>query len=505
MTVITFNGQSIDTPGIIRRATPNAPDLWWAGGDTVALMNGYLQLPVERVSFGSIRMDGQSLEPIDPTLVGTSIEYGQIFVFAVPGYSPPAKRPLPDWYLNGGYELDNLPRLTTYTQQWGPSPDPEVTSSGGSSRLFASRVPGAIATSTELLFGARVTMRAAVLRAAEQGKRACHLYRIKAREDGSLWPEFSNPKIDPDLLCYHGYDSTAPTKGGPSTLYGSKKPAGVTWGETGWAPDDPDHFAQDQTILTAYMLEDDVFAAIAQNLVETGLHVATLEESTGGRGGWHLIRALACFTLINEARALVLLNDQLTRNEDRNVYGDFNPTVIFEDRGNSTDSYHMPPSDTKWMADIIGLSSAQNTMLAKSASSFMVGIAVLACDLALRVPVIWTNSDLRTRLYTQMEIGTALLVGPAMYRAVNVQTKEFAWPSDGIMWDDVAPPLFGFQTWRAKGGSKSVGPRFIRPALAAGYSWLMKQEVKDAFEKVTAGYGIWPVWLETWPCGNSIL
>lgn len=497
---LTLNNRTLSQPGVLPREAPNEPDIWWPGGDTCVLLNGDLENPVFKtlvnIPLPVIKVNGVAVYSLN-AVVPNSIEYGQGCVMAPIGWSPLVTHRLPDWYLSGGVSEDALSTmdLSQYLGSWGPFPDPRITASGGSGRLFCSRVPGAIAASVEYNRQAGdVPLRDAAVRVAEQWQRACHLYTLSA--DTTAKPIWWDCDTWPDLLPYQGYSSS---KGGPSTLYGAKRPPGVTWSSSGWSPDDPDHFAVDQSCLTAWLLDWPIAAANARCTMETGIATARREESTGGRGNGHLVRGLACFSLVDEARAFKLLSEQLTRNEARNVTG---PGWIwpFVDRGNSTDNYHMPPSSVQWISDMLGYSADQNRNLARSASSFMVGINLLGYDLALRSPGFW-ESPLRTRLFAQMELDASHLLGPARSAAVDVDRREFRTPTDGGMWDDAAPPLYDLRTNRGDGGSKSVGPRFITPALAAYNSWKSSPELLAAISQMRALYGEWSTgskWLEVW-------
>ncbi len=500
---LQYGSRTLEAPGVLRREFPSGVDIWWPGGPTCVAINGDLDAPrfsAERQN--EIQIDGVLLQKLD-TNAPDPVEYGQGLVMAPFGWDPPVENLLPDWYLVGGMPLSELHGLdlSQHLGAWGPFPDSRKTTSGGSPRLFTSRVPGAIAAHVELLNGRAPRIRDAVLRVAEQWKRACHLYRlVPAPEAGfslAWWDVYS----DPELLPYQGYSASS---GGPSTLYGAVRPAGVTWSSSGWPVDDPDHFAVDQSCLTSALLGWEVAAANAHCVMNTGIATARREESTGGRGNGHLIRGLASFALVDDgAHVFLLLEEQLGRNEDRNVIGP-GWAWPFVDRGNSTDAYHMPPSSTQWIADLLGLDASQNRNLARSASSFMVGINALGYDLALRVPAFW-GSDLRTRLFAQMELGASHLLRAARAPAVNVDSRRFGGPGDGTMWDDTAPPLYGLKTNRGDGGSKSVAPRFVTPALAAmagrkdGHD---EQELLLAISEIRSAYGNWDSgsrWLEVWP------
>ncbi len=486
---LEYRGQTLSTPGVL---TVGSISIWWPGGPTAVIVNGDLHLPVQVVVFDPtepVTIDNRPVVPVlDPSgTLPLMVDYGTGIVLAPHRWSPdPVQAPV--WYLQGGTTVvPALADLQPLLDDWGPSPDPRKTNYTGSGRLMASRVPGAMANTLELQRGGQTDMTAAVRWVAEQWQRGYHLYTLDGNQP--LWWTADDW---PTLLPYQGYSNS---HGGPSTLYGAVRPPGVTWDHSGWPAPDPDHFAIDQSCLAAWMLNWPVAAIDAGTAMETGIATARREESSGGRGHGHLIRGIATYAMINPVRAHAMMVEHLPRLEARN----FGVYVVL-DKGNSTDASHMPPANVQWISDALNFDAAMNKQLAKSASSFMVGIVVLGCDLALRVPQFWADADLRPRLWHQMELGTFMLVGPSRGFAINTESQTFGVPDDGVMWDDVAPAILGFSIQRAEGGSHSVAPRFIAPALAAYYVRTSDSRALEALRDVSTSYGLWTQdWLEVWP------
>jgi len=489
--------RTLTAPGVLRRESPGEADLWWPGGPTFAWINGDLDDPVQyAVPSGLVEIDGvrtANLDLSDPANTANApIEYGCGRVFLVQGGDLPVVRGLPGWYTDGGYSSDQIPPtgLMQHTGEWGPMPDERDTKITGSGRLFASHVPGALACGLEWERGGTPYSGAAVVWVAQQWKRGCHLYRLTSGDEPTWWDADS----DSDLLPYQGYGSL---HGGPSTLYGAIRPDGVDWPRSGWGTCDPDHWSIDQSCLAAHLLDWPIAAAQARCNAETGLATARRETSTGGRGHGHLIRGFACFSMVDEARALQMVTEEVGRLEARNdtASGPF----PFYDRGNSTDAYHLSPNDVQWIVDLLGYTNDQRKELAKSASAFMVGIVGCGCALAARA---FAAHRVRERLFGQMELCAMFLHGPARELALDVDSRTYAMPGDGVAWDDVAPPRLDLKIRLADGGSKSVGPRFIVPALAAYYGFTGDERARSAALYYQTGYGVWGNWLETWPMGS---
>lgn len=156
----------------------------------------------------------------------------------------------------------------------------------------------------------------------------------------------------------------------------------------------------------------------------------------------------------------------------------------------------MPPSKVQWLADITGVPSKD---LAKSAIAFMEGILGCALDLAMHA---FKDTPLFQRLYTQLELVASCIVTRHMGIALDVNKRIMSLPSDGVCWDDVAPAVKGCHLVRGDGGSRSVGPRFILPAVCAYFVRSGDNRALEAARFLEKEYGKWKNELECWPVGS---
>lgn len=470
--------------GLASRVTPTE----------VVVGNVRLDPAVQAVDVRELRVvdEGKELLPLlEPWPTPGYLEHGQGLLF--PRAAPIAPAVERWWWeayladgppLGAGVPLEIIDRLT----DWGPSPDPPVTSSTGSGRLFARRVPAGIAGLIAWRYGltARLLQPGGWL---ETGRRWAAAQLL--RGSGACWGEdlgtaelytwaLSFKGVEKRPVMHQGYTKSATAKGGWHTFKGAATlPPGVTWEGSGLQVCDHLHLATDQCAVLAALTGSWAAAWSVFRDVEAcvGLY-ATAPSDAGLRGAARLMQSIAVGYEPCRAAGLpvahwpsVYVPWLLGLVEERNVHvqrGSF----VGLDFGNSVDGGHLMPHHIEHLRPMLEGLGWTLQDAARSTTPWMTLQWASACDDLIRF-VRPLDDETRQRAMVQIRVAGSSAVFQGQAPAYDVEKREMRSPT--VCWDDVAPGQRDGHTdlpsRLAMGGegnwASEVGIRFAVPGLLA--------------------------------------
>lgn len=372
-----------------------------------------------------------------------------------------------------------------------PWPDGNVTSSNGSGRLAACRVPAALAA---ILLHERGEQPSPKLLEAwerdvvRQWKRGCHPDKPATDDpllDAALgyrpWYALENH----EWICSGGYSKSETKRGGFNKLYSHVLPPGVDFEGSGDLDCDMAHFAVDQQILAGVLTRNVPALLDAFGAIQSAMSLLPHEQDPLGRGHGHLLRACAlwyhaCHKLFPSLAVVMAANigEILSTIEARVFNGkDSAPgaqrRALRLDNGTSTDAYHLTAEAVAPVLQLLGADTPANRKAAaKSLSSWGHGIMAIGLDETIAAPL---PEDLHARAEVLLAIDAhAMLVhasGPAFEVGKDGSMRGYRSPPAPGWWDDVslweAPGLPDLPAPVAQGGIGESGiyARFVDAPL----------------------------------------
>lgn len=514
-TTVTCYGTTLRAPGVIPRPSPAEADIWWPGGDTVLAMNGRRTPATFAVPVPHVMFDGVVLVP--PPIVAPVIEHGQSCRLRKPGAPPPSFTVTGDHSGNPYiYGLSFVPPslIPGSALGWGPAATLTPVTQGGSSALFGHRVVPAVAAIMRAHAGATTSLADGSRRLDEELLAGDLIYEIDPALPEPVW---WSALAEPTLCLFQGYGAS---RGGwKKGIGGSVLPPTVTWPNSGLQCPEQDHAAIETMAAYAVLASDPIALANARAGMQSLVSSMSHETSTGGRGLGHALRCL-CHVILAERQlgyptsqwhpVLDFILDEI---EKRRSVGPGETFTPFTDRGNSTDAYHLAPSDVSWLVDkLVGagiITEAKRpevtTLLAKSCTTFFAGILAAGAVSWLHLLPDWITPAQRTRLWAVMETTVQWLVvyggGPITIAPGVIEVPDYPLHDDVSTGDKVGLPVEVRDIWLGKGHPGSTAARFIQPALL-GYLWVcdlaglgdnvwLRSRVRSLSLAIRAKWGPW--------------